>query len=264
MRQISFLQLHDPWMLQVVYDSALSPQKANELLLGRQLDRGHVGGVVIAVGFPHLTERAAPEHLLQHPDAERAIVRHDMSDLEQNRRVGGQIWDGLSYLRRQVDQLDRRPDGSALVMAQLERLLPAEGWLTDRLSRLRATARLLRRGHLARIDQLRKQAAKLSPTQRSQARQEIVSRYEELKLDVRLERLDRTVAATEKRIRDLTRQARRSLAAHEYAKVPNLLDEAVKLQGHNARLITLIERTEARLLALARRAARQSGEVSDE
>jgi hypothetical protein len=147
-------------------------------------------------------------------------------------------------------------------MIQLRRLLPEEGWLTQRLAQLRETAHYARAGHLARIGQLREFVGQLPPEARAKAAQELVARYAELRLDVRLERLDRAVAEFERRIGDLTARAEACVEHHEYPKVEGLLNEAARLQEHNVKLIKLIEGTEQRLLGAARQIAQQQSGVS--
>jgi hypothetical protein len=120
-----------------------------------------------------------------------------------------------------------------------------------------------RTGHAHRIEDLRAFIEKLPPAARTKAAEELADRYTELRLDVRLERLDRAVAALEKRVRDLTAEAEACAARREYPQVQGLLDEAARLQAHNAKLLTLIERTEQRLLTVARQVVQHMGEVSD-
>ena len=208
-----------------------------------------------------LIHRHGHQWLPQHPSAERARVAHDMRDLYQDRRLGDWLRGGLSRLREESRWLGRRPDLAGDVMRQLRRLLPAEGHLTERLSQLRERAYVLRAGHVARIREIERDVAKMSPQEQRRISRGLRLRYKELRLDARLERLDQSVAETERRIRDLTRAAERCLAAHEYRQVPGLLDEAVKLQDHNARLFNVIERTEARLRAAAKRVAKETPTV---
>ena len=72
------------------------------------------------------------------------------------------------------------------------------------------------------------------------------------------------VAENERRIRELTRGAQALLAGHEHRKLDDVLAQAEKLQKHNAKLIRLIEHTEARLLRTAKQIARASREVKRE
>ena len=77
-----------------------------------------------------------------------------------------------------------------------------------------------------------------------------------------MERLDRTAAAIEKRIRGLTKEAERAAAAYDSRKLHDSLKAAEKLQHQNSSLFKTIERTEKRLVAAARKAARNAGGVS--
>lgn len=195
--------------------------------------------------------------------AESAAARHDMSDLYHDRRVANRLRRRLGGLRDEASLIERRPDLAPHLMAQLRRILPVEGWLTERLARLRARAHLMRAGHAEKFEETRALFEQLPVAARRRLARELKARYRELEFDVRLERLDTTVAETERRVRDLTREARARLEAHDFRNVPDILEAATKLQGHNARLIRLIERSESRLLRAIRQVARLKYEVSD-
>ena len=122
----------------------------------------------------------------------------------------------------------------------------------------------MRRGHIVRIEQLRGAIEKLPPPVRRKAARALADRYQELKLDVRLERLDRTVAENERCVRELTQQARAWLEAGDYRQLSTVLDRATELQRHNLKLLRLIQRTEAKLLATARRVAKEMDAVIKE
>jgi hypothetical protein len=194
--------------------------------------------------------------------AEIVSVRHDLGDLRQDRGVAEHLAGSLHQLRTEADFLPRRPDLAGDFMVQVRRLLPEEGWLTQRLAQLREKAHYARAGHVARIDELRAHLDELPPTARAKLGQELAARYAELQLDQRLERLDRAVAEVERRIRGLTAEAEVCAAQHDYPRVQGLLDDAAKLQDHNAKLLQIIERTEARLLKVARELAAQTDGVS--
>ncbi len=135
--------------------------------------------------------------------------------------------------------------------------------MTARLAALRRTAQLLKRGHLARIEQLRHVTDTLPPAGRRKAAEVLRERYRELQLDARLDRLDKAVAENERRVRALTRQALAWLEARDYRQLSTVLDTATQLQRHNVKLLRGIERTEKRLLALGRRIAKEMHEVTD-
>jgi hypothetical protein len=222
-----------------------------------------IGFVALLIGVLALLARRRIRwgHVVPAPQ-EVARVRHDLRDLQQEYRVAEHLSTELRELRTEARFLVSRPEVAGDFLLQLRRLLPEEGWLTQRLARLRETAHYARAGHLARIAALREFLHTLPPAARAKAAQELTARYAELDLDQRLERLDRAVAACERRIRDLTARAAACVANHDYPPVQGLLDEAAKLQEHNARLIKLIERSEQHLLTIARQLIQQTAGVS--
>lgn len=212
----------------------------------------------------HRHGHAGPGPLMQSRGTwnEPVSIRHDMTDLYNDRRANRGMARGLRQLKREARDLRKDPDNhrdeAADIMTQLQRILPAEGWLTERMARLREKAHLVRSGHVARIEELEKHTAGLPPEARKGAAGELAARYKELNLDQRLERLDRAVAENERRIRDLTRQAEVDAQAGNYRALADVLKAASRLQKHNAHLFRLIDGTEARLMGAARQAARKS------
>jgi len=99
---------------------------------------------------------------------------------------------------------------------------------------------------------------------RKQASRETVARYKELKLDLRLERLEKVVAENERRIKRLTREAQDVLARYEYRKVDALLKTGEELQNHNLKIIKTITRTEKKLIRIAQKIAEEAGRVKNE
>ncbi len=188
-------------------------------------------------------------------------VRHDMRDLDDGRRVAGRMSKGFRRLRREAKALHEHPEDASDIMLQLRRMLPAEGWLTERLARLREKAHLMQRGHIARIEEIQGDISRLPPNAKRKAASELSARYRELKLDLRIERLDKAAAVNERRVRELTKQAQAYLAEHNHKKLVDVLSAAKELQGHNARLLKTISRTEARLLAAAKQIARRPQEM---
>lgn len=216
--------------------------------------------VVLVVGvIAFLIHRRGALHIPASTDL--GDVRHDMTDLYQNHHVAERLTGGFRRLRDQAASLIQRPEGADDVMLQLRRILPTEGWLTQRMARLRARAHQMREGHVARIEEIQRFVGKMPPLEKRKLSAELQGLYRELKFDVRLERLEKAVAETERRIGALTRGAQQYLANHEYQKVSTLLEEATKLQAQNAKLIRRIEHTESRLLSAAQQVARKAGEV---
>ena len=204
-------------------------------------------------------------HRYAHLDSKRPHrndVRHDMSDLYRGQWVSDRLTDGLHKLRRQARVLPERPERTADVLVQLKRMLPAEGWLTDKMAQLRQKAHMVRNGHIAKLEETRYVFSKLPPSAKKQAAAELTARYKQLSgTDTRLERLDKAIVETELRIRNLTAQAQRHTERGEHKKLYETLKAAEKLQHHNSRLITIIERTEAKLSAIAEKVAKEVRQI---
>ena len=83
-----------------------------------------------------------------------------------------------------------------------------------------------------------------------------------MKLDQRLERLDRAVAENERRIRQLTQEAQACSQSGDHKRLTEILAAASRLQHHNSRLFKLIDHTEKHLAGLAQQAAETASEVS--
>ena len=194
--------------------------------------------------------------------AKLADLRHDMSDLYRDRRLSDRISGNLHRLRRESAVLNTRPEYAQDVMLQLQRMLPAEGYLTERLAQLRSKAYRIRRGHISQLEETQDVFAKLPVSAKKQAAAELSNRYGQLvNMDTRLARLDQAVATYEQRIRDLTRQAQVYAAKQDFQKLTKVLEEAEKLQRHNSKLFQTIERTENRLIAIAQKVVREAREV---
>jgi len=84
-----------------------------------------------------------------------------------------------------------------------------------------------------------------------------------VKLDLRLERLEKAVALNERHIKELTQEAQKTVANYEFRKVDGVLKSAEKLQSHNVKLIKVMERTEQKLIGIVRKIAGQAGRVND-
>jgi len=207
-------------------------------------------GIVAFVIHLHGRGRPAPWAPAQ-VGPELSEIRHDLSDLQQDTRAGDRIDSFLTDMRRRTDVFIQHPDDAPNIVTQLRRILPVEGWLTERLARLREQAHHFCKGHAARIEQLRDVINRLPRAERKKAAAELTARYEELKLDKRLERLDGSVAETERRVRELTKEAENAVTRYDYAHVNELLERAEKLQAHNEKLIRIIDRTERKLGKIA-------------
>ena len=212
-------------------------------------------------GHPHVFRTAK---LLASPR-----VRHDMPDMRarRNYREGRVLSDLLGRrlrgIRNESSLLYEHPELAGDIVYQIKRTLPAEGWLTERMAQLRKKAHQVRKGHVTRLEETRKVFAKLPASAKKAASKDLASRYQQLiGIDKRLERLDKAVAVNEKRIRERTQQAEKCAAEYDYRKLTDVLKAAEKLQRHNSKLFKFVDRTEARLTAIAQQVVKEADEVN--
>jgi len=190
-------------------------------------------------------------------------IRHDMGDLYRQRHLSGEIDHSLRRLRRQARTLHEHPEQAADISLQIRRMLPAQGYLTQRMAQLRAKAHGVRKGHIARLEETRHVSAKQPTAVKKKASAELAARYSQMVgMDTRMERLDKAVAENERRIRQLTREAQQYTANCNYQKLVSCLKQAQKLQHHNSRLFKTIDRTEGKLTAIAKEAVRNVKQVN--
>jgi len=182
-----------------------------------------------------------------------------MRDLRRGRKLSKQ-------LDRRFDKLGRKSESSRMepvdvqeLVKQLQDMLPAQGWLTERLAQLREKAYRLREGHVARIEEIRELAGGMPTQAKRQLSQQLREQYRELGLATRLERLDKSVAANEKRIRELTEEAEKAAEKYDFRRLHDALRDAEKLQKHNSSLFKIIERTEKTIESAARKTTRGPG-----
>lgn len=223
------------------------------LIVGLLAFLAHQRSRISSTGFP-----AAPVQ------REITEIRRDRADLYRDRRVGSRLRERIRMLLDKSKRLGGRDENASDFLLQIRRLLPAEGWLTEQLARLRKKAYYMRQGHVARIKELRRVMKTLPARKKQLASWELSKRYQELHLDQRLERLDEAVAKFEQRIRDLTARAQRATANYEYQKVEGLLKEAEKLQTHNSKLLKQIERTEEKITHITQQIGQKIQEVDKE
>jgi hypothetical protein len=187
-----------------------------------------------------------------------------MSDLYKDRRLSKRLTRGLHKARHEAKELEEHPEETGDVLRQIKRMLPAEGWLTQRMAQLRAKAHRIRNGHIARLEETRHVFSKLPASVKKKAAADLADRYNQIVgIDTRLERLDKAVAQTEQRIRALTYQAQQYAAKHDYQQLHATLKTAEKLQHHNSRLLKAIQRTESKLSAIAKKAANEVKQIEE-
>ena len=112
------------------------------------------------------------------------------------------------------------------------------------------------------MEETRVAFAKLPTSAKKKASAELVASYNQMVgIDTRLERLDKTVAENEKRIRELTEKAREYTAEYDHRGLVEALKDAEKLQHHNSKLIKLITRTEDKLSVIAKKIVKEVKQV---
>ena len=206
-----------------------------------------------SIRFPHVRANSS----------DASNVRHDMSNLYRDKNLSNKLSKKMKKLRKETGTLNEHPQDAGNVSVQLKKMLPAEGYLTERMAQLRAKAHRLRNGHIARLEETRQVFAKLPTSAKKKASAELAARYNQLVgIDTRLERLDKAVAENEHRIRELTEQAQQYTANYDYQKLTDCLKAAEKLQGHNSRLFKIIKRTEGQLTTIAKKIAKETKEVN--
>jgi len=222
--------------------------------------------IVVALIFGLLAFMLHRHHF--HPQlrfTEPAIpdIRHDMTDLYRQRHLSRKLDHGLRDLRKEAKSLHEHPEQAADIATQIRRMLPAQGYLTQRMAQLRAKAHGIREGHIARLEETRHVFAKQPTAAKKKASAELAVRYSQMAgMDTRLERLEKAVAENETRIRQLTQEAQQYTANYDYQKLVSCLKQAQKLQHHNSKLFKTIDRTEAKLGSIAKEVARQVKRVN--
>jgi hypothetical protein len=189
-------------------------------------------------------------------------IRHDMSDLYRNKRLSNRLTKKMKGIRHKTEKLDEHPEEAGEILQQLRKILPAEGWLTQRMAQLRAKAHRVRNGHIARLKETRHLVAELPASAKKKISTELADRYRHIiGIDTRLQRLDRAVAENERRIYQLTRKAQKYTSQSEPRKLHDAIKAAEKLQRHNSRLFKIIVRTEDKLTRAAMAVAEKTRKV---
>jgi endonuclease III len=221
--------------------------------------------VALVVGILALVSYTRGHSVYLQPSRARPPeVRHDMTDLYRDRNVSNQLTKKMKKLRKTADTLNERPQEAVDVLPQLRRMLPAEGYVTEKMAQLRAKAHQIRNGHIARLEETRQVFAGLPTSAKKKASAELAAGYRQIiGIDTRLERLDKAVAENERRIIELTRNAQQYARRYDHRQLTGCLKAAEKLQHHNSRLIKLIQRTESKLSAVASKVAQETRQVNN-
>jgi len=193
--------------------------------------------------------------------ADAPSFKRDVKAVEEGEILSDLLTQRFKKLAKQSKQLHEHPRDAEDILLQLRRMLPAEGWLTERLTRLREKLQYVQRGEADRVGEIRSVFSKMPQAAQASLAKEMSEHLKQIKLDTRLDRLDKAVASNERQIIELTRQAEVSVTAHDFPKLHELLKTAQKLQKHNSRLFAAIDRSEKKLLHLAEQLARQQEPV---
>jgi hypothetical protein len=221
-----------------------------------------VAALVVGI-FAFILHSQDKLHYLPYVPKDMPDSRRDMADLYRQRHLSDRLSRNMRNLRKQANNLSKHPADSGNILLQLKRMLPAEGYLTERMAQLRAKAHQIRNGHVARLEETREIFSGLPVSEKKKASAELAARYNQLiDIDTRLERLDRAVAENERRIKDLTGQAQRCAASCDNIKLAETLKAAEKLQKHNSSLFSIINRTENKLANIARKVASETKKVN--
>ncbi len=236
---------------------------AQILEIGIPIDRQAIHSVTtvaLVIGIfaflMHTTSQRIPLPSASVPTPERRL---DMTRLFRDRHLSDDLSKNLKKTRKKAMSLNEHPQDAGNVLLQIKRMLPAQGYLTERMAQLRAKAHQIRKGHIARLEETRSIFAKMPTPKKKKASQQLSARYNQLiGIDTRLERLDKSVAENERRIRELTEEAQNYTAKYDYKKLTEALKAAEKLQKHNTHLFEIIERTEKKLIQIAKKIAMEA------
>lgn len=221
--------------------------------------------IVVALIFGLLALMSHRHHLQPRVRFSQPVlpdIKHTMADLYRERHLSKKLDHGLRTLRKEAKTLHEHPEEAADISTQIKRMLPAQGYLTERMAQLRAKAHQIRNGHIARLEETRQAFAKLPTSAKKKASAELAAAYNQMVgIDARLERLNKAVAENEKRIRELTEKAREYTAKYNHRGLVEALKDAEKLQHHNSKLIKIITRTENKLSAIAKKIVKEVKQI---
>ncbi len=178
--------------------------------------------------------------------------RHEFAH---DKGVSERLFRGMKHLRNEVKHDGSRPGNLQDITNQIRRMLPEEGWLTQRLAGLREKIEYIRRGELERVEDIAKALHQLTPEERARALDRMKKHYRESQLLVKLDQLDKAVAANEARIVNLTRHAQAYADSHDHQSLLKSLTLAEKLQKQNSQLFKWMNQVEREIEAIARKAA---------
>ena len=180
----------------------------------------------------------------------------NMTRLYRERHLSKNIEKNMRHLRKESSTLREHPREAENIILQIQRMLPAEGYLMEKMTQLRDKAHMVKNGHIARLEETQQIFANLPIDIKKRASQELIARYRQLiDFDTKLEQLDKAAAENERAIRQLTAESKDAAIHQNYKKLNHTLENAQKLQRRNSTLFKIIDRTGQTLSALAKKTA---------
>ena len=123
-----------------------------------------------------------PQSSVKLPEA-----RNNMADLHRDRHLSDNLTKATRKLRKQSATLNEHPENAGDIMLQLKRMLPAEGYLTERMAQLRAKSHQIRNGHIARLEETKYVFSRLPVSTKKKAAADMAASYNQLiGIDTRL------------------------------------------------------------------------------
>lgn len=175
------------------------------------------------------------------------------------RGLSKKITENLRKLKKPSELLGDKNKQSTDLLIQLHRILPEQGFMTERMAELRKTAYQVRNGHIARMNETKKLCHQIPAWQARKISRLMIEHYrKQTNLEKRLERLESLVTATEKQNRQLIAYAKKCVRTQNYKEFDQVIHKAKKLQSHVTHIINAIIRTEKKLSAIAHKIAKDN------
>ena len=120
--------------------------------------------IAIALIFGVMALMSHRHHLIPRVHLSRPAlpdIDQTMARLYRERHLSQELDSGLRRLRKRANILQEHPEESEDIIRQVKRMLPAQGYLTERMAQLRAKAHQIRSGHIARLEETRQAFTRL-------------------------------------------------------------------------------------------------------
>ena len=170
---------------------------------------------------PHVNLSSMSKHNYAYRESDYADdqIKQMYNDRSLSKRISGQ----LRKLRRSSDLLGDKNGQSTDLLLQLQRILPEQGFLVNRMAGLRKNIHWVRNGHIAKIKEIKKLCQKMPALQKQKISRLLIEHYQkQTDLDKRLERLEGLVADAEKKNRDLAKDAQICIRTNNFKKYDHI------------------------------------------